>query len=501
VAGMTGLSRLSGFVRDMVISYAFGASAVADAFFVAFRIPNFFRRLFAEGAFSQAFVPVLSAYRAAGDRQAYLRFIAVMSGHFGGVLGLVCVLGVAAAPALVMLFAPGFWQDEAKLRLTTEMLRITFPYLGLISLTAFAGALLNSHHRFAVPAFTPVLLNLSLIGAALLPAGVFDEPVMALAWGVFVAGVAQLLFQLPSLQRLHVLVRPRLERRHDGVRRVGKLIVPAVFAASASQINALVDTMIASLLVTGSISWLYYADRLLELPIGLVAVALATVLLPNLSRLHAGGRAEAFERTLDWGVRMGLLFAVPAAAALYVLSIPIVAAVFHRGALTAGDVRMTALALEAFAVGLVALTLVKIAAPAYFSREDTRTPFRIALVAVAVNVALNLLLFKPMGHAGLALATSCAGVVQAFLLLRGIVRAGLYRPGRDFAIFTARLLIAGCAMVAVLVWLDLPDAQWLVLADTQRAGRLALLCAAGAGTYFAVLAIGGLRPSQLRYHV
>jgi putative peptidoglycan lipid II flippase len=501
VAAMTTLSRLTGFVRDMVLSYAFGASAVADAFFVAFRIPNFFRRLFAEGAFSQAFVPVLAAYRAGGDRTEFLRFIAVMSGHFGLVLALVCVLGVVAAPALVTVFAPGFWRDPEKLALTSEMVRITFPYLGFISLTAFAGALLNAHHRYAVPAFTPVLLNLSLMGAALFAAPLFEQPVLALAWGVFVAGVAQLLFQLPALRALGLLLPPRLDRRHDGVRRVGRLVVPAVFAGSVSQINALVDTMIASLLVTGSISWLYYADRLLELPIGVVAVAISTVLLPNLSRLNARGDGAGFSRALDWGVRASLLFAVPAAAALYLLAVPIVASIFHRGAMSETDVAMTALALKAFAVGLVALTMVKIAAPAYFAREDTRTPFRIALVAVSVNLALNLALFKPMGHAGLALATSCAAVVQAYLLLRGVVGAQLYRPGADFARFGLRVLAAVAVMGAVLLALAPPAAQWLEMRELERALMLAMLCAAGGGTYFLTLWLLGMRRAQLRYRV
>lgn len=500
VAAMTGLSRISGFVRDMVISYAFGASAMADAFFVAFRIPNFFRRLFAEGAFSQAFVPVLSAYRAGGDRAAFLRFVSVMSAHFSLVLFIVCLAGVIGAPLLVALFAPGFWQDPAKLALTSEMVRITFPYLGFISLTAFAGALLNAHHRFAVPAFTPVLLNLSLIAAALLPATMFDQPVLALAWGVFVAGVAQFLFQLPALRRLGVLVAPRFDRQHAGVHRVGRLVLPSVVASSASQINSLVDTMIASLLVTGSISWLYYADRLLELPIGVVAVAIATVMLPNLSRLNAEQSTEAFSRTLDWGIRMSLLLVLPAAAALYLLAVPIIATIFGRGALTPTDVAMTALALEAFAVGLVGLTLVKITVPAYFAREDTRTPLRFALVAVGVNLALNLALFKPMGHVGLALATSAASLVQTFLLVRGIVRAGLYRPGRDFYFFLLRVAAGVAVLSAFIVVLAPPSGLWTSMGEIERAGWLAALCAGGGLAYFATLWAAGLRPGMLRYH-
>ncbi len=499
VAAMTGMSRVSGFIRDMVLSYFFGASAFADAFFVAFRIPNFFRRLFAEGAFSQAFVPVLAAYRAGRDRKALMEFVAVMTGNFGMLMLLVSAIGVLAAPALVALFAPGFWQHPDKLALTTEMLRITFPYLGFISLTAFAGALLNAHDRFAVPAFTPVLLNLSLIAAAIIGAHAFDQPVIALAWGVFAAGLVQLLFQLPSLARLHVLVRPRLDRNHAGVRRVGRLVVPAVFAASVSQINALIDTLLASLLMTGSISWLYYADRLLELPIGLVAVTIGTVMLPNLSRLHASRSTAGFARTIDWGLRTSLLFAVPAAAALYILAVPVIATIFYRGALTVFDVRMTALALQAFAVGLVAFTLVKVLAPAYFAREDTRTPLRFAVVAVAVNVTLNLALFRVMGHAGLALATSVAAIVQSWLLMRGVLRGGHYRPDAGFYRYLLKIAVAALVMALPLIYMAPEAGAWLHATTPTRAMWLSALCIGGGVIYFVAVWSLGVRPAQLRY--
>ncbi len=501
VATMTGLSRVSGFVRDMVLSYFFGASAVADAFFVAFRIPNFFRRLFAEGAFSQAFVPVLAAYRTGGDRKSLMDFIAVMSGNFGAIVLLVCLTGVLAAPVLVLGFAPGFWQQPDKLALTTELLRVTFPYLGFISLTAFAGALLNAHDKYAVPAFTPVLLNISLIGAALFGTRAFEEPVMALGWGVFAAGLVQLLFQLPSLARLHLLVRPRIDHRHPGARRVGRLVVPAVFAASVSQINALVDTLLASLLVTGSISWLYYADRLLELPIGLVAVTIATVMLPNLSRLSATRSMEGFNRTIDWGLRVSLLFAVPAAVSLYLLATPVIATIFYRGALTAIDVHMTALAVQAFAVGMVAFTLVKVLAPAYFARQDTRTPFRFALVAVAVNIVLNLALFQVLGHVGLALATTTAAVVQSWLLMRGIIRGGQFVPDPAFYRYLAKVTLAAAAMALLLIYVCPPDQAWLIMPSLLRVMWLAGICGGGALLFFVVMFLLGMRPAHLRYHV
>ncbi len=499
VASMTLLSRITGLVRDMVLSYFFGATQVADAFFVAFRIPNFFRRLFAEGAFSQAFVPVLAAFRQRGDRDELIRFVRVMSGWFAGALVLVCLLGVLGAQWLVVVFAPGFWGDPVRSALATDMLRITFPYLGFISLTAFAGALLNAHQRFAIPAFTPVLLNLCLIGAALFAAPAFDEPVMALAWGVLAAGMGQLLFQLPSLRRIEMLHMPKLERRHEGVYRVGVLLVPAVFAASVSQVNALVDTILASFLITGSISWLYYADRLMELPVGLVAVALATVLLPALSRAHAADDRHSFVQALNWGMRMGLLLGIPAAAALYVLSVPLTATIFMRGAMTGLDTAMAALALQAFAVGLPALVLAKILAPGFFAQQDTRTPFRIALVSVGVNCAGNLALFSWLGHVGLALATSAAALTQAGLLLRGLMLRDQYRPDAALARFALKVVVATAVMVAVLLWFSAPEAAWMAMGEWARVGQTALLCGSGLAVYLVALLVLGIRPAELRH--
>jgi len=496
VAGMTFLSRISGFVRDVMLSHFFGASGVADAFFVAFRIPNFFRRLFAEGAFNQAFVPVLIRYRD-GSRTQLLEFVRVMSGNLSVALGVVVVLGVFGAPVLVAVFAPGFWGDEQRFDLAAQMVRITFPYLGLISLTAFAGALLNSHHRYAVPAFTPVLLNVSLILAVLLVAGRFEQPVFALAWGVLFAGVAQLLFQLPSLTRLGLLVRPTPNLQHEGAKRVGTLLLPAVFAASASQVNALIDTMLASTLMTGSISWLYYSDRLLELPIGLVAVALGTVLLPNLSRLDSSHDVTGFSATLDWGVRVGVCFGIPATAALYVLAVPLIATIFMHGALTEIDARMAALSLQAFAAGLLPLVLVKVLAPGYFSRQDTKTPFRIAVIAVVVNVVLNLALFRVMGHVGLALATTTAAWVNALLLWRGLIQTDRYRPTRLAGLTALRGVLATMVMVSALVLLLPEPAQWLQASTMERAWWLALAVTGGTLVYGIVLFLAGARPQHL----
>lgn len=498
---MTFLSRISGLVRDMVLSYFFGATPAADAFFVAFRIPNFFRRLFAEGAFSQAFVPVLAGYRNRGPMEQMREFVAVMGGNFIVVMTAMSLLGVVAAPLFVIIFAPGFRSDPVRLDMTAEMLRITFPYLGFISLTAFAGALLNSFHRYAIPAFTPVWLNLTMIVAAVSVAPTFETPVMALAWGVFAAGLIQLLFQLPALRGINMLLRPRVEMSHPGVKRVGRLMVPAIFAGSVSQINALVDSMIASLLASGSISWLYYSDRLMELPIGIVAVTIATVLLPNLSRLSSKDDLAAFDRTVDWGVRTCLLFGVPAAAALYVLALPLMATVFFHGAMTSFDVVMASLSLQAFAVGLLGLCLAKVVSPAYFAREDTRTPFRIALVTVALNIVISLALFRVMGHVGVAFATTTAAIVQSYLLLRGTIRRGLYRPGRAFAMFVGKVVVATVAMIVMLKLTSPPDADWLHLSLFHRSLWMAGVCALGGGVYFVVMMLAGFRLRDLRYHV
>jgi putative peptidoglycan lipid II flippase len=498
VASMTLLSRISGFVRDMMLANFFGAGAVTDAFFVAFRIPNFFRRLFAEGAFNQAFVPVLARYRD-GSRSELVAFVRVMTGNLGLTLLIVVLIGILAAPGLVLVFAPGFWTRPEQFVLARDMVEITFPYLGFISMTAFAGAILNTHHRYAVPAFTPVLLNLSLIGAMLFAAGAFAEPVFALAWGVLFAGVAQFLFQLPALKTLGLIVAPQVSLEHAGARRVGKLLVPAVFAASVNQINALIDTMLASTLLTGSISWLYYSDRLLELPVGLVAVTLGTVLLPNLSRLDSEANLTGFAATLDWGLRVGVVFGLPAAVALYVLALPLISTIFMHGATTPIDARMAALALQAFAVGLVPLVLVKVLAPGYFAREDTRTPFRIGLISVGTNVVLNLALFRVMGHVGLALATSAAACVNAYLLWRGLDRIGRFRIGRLSVQTVLRCAAAVAAMAAVLLWTTPEDARWLEASVLGRTFWLLRSVAAGGLVYLAAIWLLGGRVAHLKH--
>lgn len=498
VGALTFVSRILGLVRDIVIANLFGARPEADAFFVAFRIPNLFRRLFAEGAFSQGFVPVLADYRQRHDEAQVRSFIGRIAGALGLLLLACTVLGMLAAPVLISLFAPGFDGEDGRRALAIDLLRLTFPYLLLISLTALCAGVLNSFNRFAIPAVTPVWLNLCLIGAALGLAGHLDEPVMALGWGVLLAGVVQLGFQLPAMARIRMLTRPRFQPRDPGVRRVATLMVPAMFAASVSQLNLLIDTLLASLLVTGSVAWLYYADRLMELPLGIFAIALATVLLPRLSREHAAGDPATFSASLDQGLRLGLLVTVPAAAALVVLGPALIAALFHYGAMTTNDVRQSGFALQAYALGLIGFTGVKILAPGFFARQDTRTPLRIAFWAMGVNVALNLALIVPLAHVGLALATSLAALLNAGLLLLGLYRAGVWQPAAGWHGFLLRLGTATLVLVLVL-WLAAPStAVWLEAGLRQRVQWLALIVPGGVLGYFAVLALLGYGPRWWR---
>jgi len=430
VSAFTMLSRVLGLARDIVIARFFGASASvgADAFFVAFKIPNFLRRLFAEGAFAQAFVPVLSEYQIKGSKAEVKSLVDHVAGTLGVSLLLLSVLAMFAAPLLSMVFAPGFLQFEDKLALTSDMLRITFPYLFFISLTAFAGSILNSSNRFGVPAFTPVLLNLSLIGATFYLAPKLQQPVMALAWGVLIAGIAQLFFQLPFLKQIDLLPKPKLDWQHSGVRKIIKLMVPALFGVSVSQINLLLDTILASFLQTGSVSWLYFSDRLVELPLGVFGIAIATVLLPSLSRKHAETSGEGYQQTMDWALRSVFVIGMPAALALFAMAEPMLATLFQYGEMTGHDVEMAARSLRAYSLGLMAFMLIKVLAPGYYSRQDTKTPVKIGIWAMAINMVLNLSLIWSLQHAGLALATSLAAFVNAGLLFMGLYRQGVYRP-------------------------------------------------------------------------
>ena len=504
VGAMTMLSRVLGLVRDIVLAAFIGANANADAFFVAFKIPNFLRRLFAEGAFSQAFVPVLSEYREQGGQAAVRELLDRVAGVLGGTLLLLTTVTVLAAPLVAGLFAPGFLDQPAKFALTADLIRVTFPYLLLISLTGLCGAVLNCYGRFAVPAVTPVFLNLSLIGAATVAAPWFAEPAFALAWGVFTAGLVQLLFQLPFLRRLELTPRPRWDTAHPGVRQILKLMVPALFGVSVSQVNLLLDTVLASFLPTGSVSWLYYSDRLAELPLGVFGIAIATVILPSLSADRAAAREERFTLTLDWAVRTVLLVAVPATAALLVLAEPILITLFQYGELSPRDVAMAGYSLRAYALGICAFMLIKVLAPGFYARQDMVTPVRIGIRAMVANMVLNiafvvpLMVYLDLGHVGLALATSVAAYLNAGLLWRGLRREGIYRFDPAWRVFLPRLLAATAVMIGLVLWLS-PGAQaWLAWGWQRRALELAQLVTVGGGAYVVILAAAGVRLRDLR---
>jgi len=504
VGVMTLLSRVLGLLRDMVFANVFGAGSGTDAFFVAFKIPNFLRRLFAEGAFSQAFVPVLAEVKTQRGLAEVRRLVADVSGALGAVLLLLTAVALLAAPGLVTLFAPGFLDEPGKFALTTEMLRITFPYLLFISLTALAGGILNTYGRFAVPAFTPVWLNVCMIAAAWWAAPLFATPIVALAWGVFVAGAVQLLFQLPFLARLGLLPRPRWGWHDPDVKRILKLMLPAIFGSSVVQINLLLDTVIASFLVSGSVSWLYYSDRLVEFPLGVFGIALATVILPSLSQKHAAADPEAFARTLDWALRWVVLVGTAATVGLILLAGPLLTTLFQHGEFGPHDVRMATLSLMAFGAGLPAFILVKVLAPGFYARQDTRTPVRIGIYAMVANMALNLGLVVPMvlagwegPHAGLALATALSAWLNAGLLFHHLRRDGVYHAQPGWGRLVGQVAAAALVM-GVLLWWGLGDlAHWSAMNSTQRVGELLLWVPAGAAVYFAALLLLGVRPRQL----
>ena len=498
VASMTMLSRVLGLLRDIVIATMFGASSHADAFFVAFKIPNFLRRLFAEGAFNQAFVPVLAQISQQGDHQLLRAMVSKVAGSLLLVLSGITLLAFVAAPVLALVFAPGFADDGDKLGLTADMLRITFPYLLLISMTGFLGSLLNHAKRFVVPALTPVLLNISLITAALWLAPQMRVPVMALAWGVLAAGILQLALQLPFVASLGLLVRPRIGFSDARVKQVMRLMLPAIFGVSVAQINLLLDTVLASLLQSGSVSWLYYSDRLMELPLGVFGIAIATVILPGLSRSHASKSPQAFSLTLDWALRMVLLVGVPAAIGLGVLAEPLLATLFHYGAMGDRDVLLSAASLRAYAVGLLAFMLVKVLAPGFFARQDMKTPVRIGIWAMAANMLFNLLLVWEFDHVGLAMATALSAFLNAGLLALGLWRQKIWQPAPGWSLLGLRLLLASVALLVVIYITYEPVQVWLDWGVWQRITHLSLVVILGACAYGLALLLSGLRWHHLQ---
>ncbi len=500
VSSLTFFSRILGLVREIVFAAFFGDSAQADAFFVAFRIPNFLRRLFAEGAFSQAFVPVLSEYKQKRSFAEIKELVDHVAGRLTSTLFIVSIVGVIAAPILAAVFAPGYIDDDEKFSLLVDMLRITFPYILLISLTGFAGGVLNSYDRFAVPAITPVFLNISLIVCAIWLSPLFAEPVIAIAWGVIVAGIIQLMFQLPFLGHLKLIPRPRLKPKHEGVSRVITLMIPVMFSVSVGQINLLLDTVLASFIEgDGSVSWLYYADRIMYLPLGVFAVAIATVILPSLSRKHAEESVDKFKETLDWGLRCILLIALPACIALITLAEAMVITLYQHGEFSADSVLPTARALQAYSLGLLAFMAIKVLASAYFSRQDTKTPVRYGIIAMISNMVMNLLLILPLAHIGLAIATAFSSWVNAGLLLFGLLKLKLFSFNRKFLLMSVQILIANLLMLAFLLGFNAAADQWLDWNTLARAGNLAFLCVGGGLCYGLGLLIVGIRPHDFKH--
>jgi putative peptidoglycan lipid II flippase len=500
----TMLSRVLGLARDVVLANLLGAAPNADAFFVAFKIPNFLRRLFAEGAFSQAFVPVLTETREQGSHEAVRHLVDRVAGVLGGSLFVLTALAMVMAPWVALIFAPGFSRDVAKLALTADLIVWTFPYLFLISLTGFCGAILNTYGRFAVPAYTPVLLNLSLITAAVVWAPAMPEPALGLAMGVTLAGVVQLLFQLPSLRALKLTPRPVWDTKDKGVKKILMLMVPALFGVSVSQINLLFDTVLASLLPDGSVAWLYYSDRLTELPLGVFAIAIATVILPTLSALNSRAEPEEFSQTLAWAMRNVLLIAVPATVALWLLAEPILATLFQYGAFTDRDVEMAAASLRAYTVGLGGFMLIKVLAPGYYARQDMKTPVKIGIIAMVSNMVLNVLFVFPLmwyfeiGHVGLALATSVSAWINAGLLYLGLRRGGIPLTGVFEAKFVARLVVAVSLMGIAVSMMSPAVSLWLTADLSWRVGQMTLLVFAGMASFAMVLAVLGFKLNEVR---
>lgn len=509
VSALTTLSRVTGLAREIVTAKVFGAGAANDAFEIAFMLPNMMRRLFAEGAFAQAFVPLLAVYKGQKgeaathqliNRVATLQLLALIA---------VSVIGIAAAPILMTIFASGFRQTPGKFELGVELLMIMFPYILFISLTALAGGVMNVYKKFAIPAFAPVLLNVSMIGAALFAAPHFAQPIHALAWGVIVGGVAQLAMQLWPLYKLGLFPRLDFHVFDPGVKQMLKTMAPAILGVSVAQISILINTNYAANFGDGYVSWLKKADRLMELPTALLGVAIGTVILPALGALRNEKNERGYASLLDWGMRFSLIATLPAMAVMMVLSVPVLSVLFHRGAFEARDVLQTAPAVAAYAVGVVALVWIKILAPAFYAQQDTATPVRIAIRVLLVTQILNATLiwlliehvfpeYKHWRHAALALSTSLGAVLNAWWLYRGLRARGLYVPTPAWLAYAAKLL-AATALIVVVALIAAPSAQWWTSVGeiTRIAMLMAIFSLAGAA-YLGALYCFGFRLSDVK---
>lgn len=498
VSSMTLLSRILGFVRDAIIARVFGAGMATDAFFVAFKLPNLLRRLFAEGAFSQAFVPILAEYKNRRGEEATRQLVARVATMLFVVVAAVAALGALGAPLIVLAFAPGFVASPDKFQLTVDLTRIVFPYILFISLVSFAGGVLNTYSRFMLPAFTPVLLNVALILAAAVAAPWFEPPVLALGWGAFLGGVLQLSLQIPALRKLGMLPRWDWAPRDEGMRRILTLMAPAALGVSIAQISLLINIVFASFLETGSVSWLYYADRLMEFPAGLLGAALGTILLPSLAKHHADNDPGQYSKLLDWGLRMTLLLAAPAALALGILAVPLIATLFFYGEFTAHDVHMTRLALVAYSVGLLGMILVKVLAPGFYARQNIKTPVKIAILTLAATQAMNLAFIWHLKHAGLALAIGLGACLNAGILYYKLRQLAIYQPQPGWRAFLAKLAL-GLIALGLFLWFAMTgEARWLAYDFSQRILHLCALVAGGILIYFTTLGLLGFRPADFK---
>ena len=504
VSAMTMLSRVLGLVRDIVLLNVFGAGKDFDTFVVAFRIPNFFRRLFAEGAFSQAFIPVLTEYKTSKTHAEVQILISRVFGCLLTAMSLLTFVAMIAAPAIIYLYAPGFHNDPEKFDLAVGMFRLTIPYLMFMSLTAFASSILNSYGSFASPAFSPVLLNIAMIAGAWWLTPFMAEPIMALGWAVVVAGVLQLAIQIPELWKKNLLIPPKVDFKHEGVDRILKLMLPALFGVSVTQINLLLNTIWASFMQDGSVSWLYSAERMTELPLGLIGVAIGTVILPSLSARHAEQDQAKFKSMIDWAAKIIMLVGIPASIALFMLSTPIIQALFQRGEFTLEDTHMTALALQCMSAGVISFMLIKVFAPGFYAQQDTKTPVRVGLMAVAANAILNVVFigfFKLIDwhaeHMALALASSGSALVNAGMLYFYLHKRNIYRFGAHWKKLGFQFLVANITMIAALAyaltWYQGDIAQWLRIAEVVG------LCVLGVAAYVIGLLITGFRPRHLKH--
>ena len=498
ISSLTLVSRMLAFARDVLIARIFGAGMLTDAYFVAIRLPNLLRRLFAEGAFSQAFVPIFGEYRNRRGHDETKLLVDHVTTMLAIILFVVTLIGIIAAPLLVYITAPGFVKDSAKFDLTVQMVQITSPYIFFISLVAVAAGILNTYNKFWVPAFAPILLNTCLIGGALWAVPYFEQPIMGMAWAWFVAGFVQLAFQIPFLKKIGMLPRFRFNWQHEGMWRVIKQMGPAVFGVSIAQISLIINTIFASFLVAGSVSWLYYADRLMEFPTGILGVAISTILLPSLSKCHANNDTAEYSRLLDWGLRLTIMLTLPAALALGMMSVPLLSTFFQHGAFSATDVLMTSRALVGYSVGLIGLILVKILAPGFYARQDIKTPVKIGVVTLLATQAMNLLFVFGMDlhHAGLALSIGLGACLNSAILFYYLRKHGIYQPEPGWEKFFAKVCIA-MLFLAITLWFGMGNEQsWLVASGWSRILRLAVLVAEGMVIYFAVLAILGFRPKD-----